>query len=65
MGLDGMLKQMVEGGNEPATYEYGIELLHRNRPNQRVVRKFSSDFEASFLSLSSALVMLKTCMVQF
>ncbi|KAG0579097.1 hypothetical protein KC19_4G072900 [Ceratodon purpureus] len=37
--------EMVEGGNEPATYEYGIELLHRSRPNQRIVRKFSSDFE--------------------
>ncbi|XP_024391968.1 uncharacterized protein [Physcomitrium patens] len=38
--------EMVDGGNEPATYEYGIELLHRTRPNQRIVRKFSSDFEA-------------------
>ncbi|KAG0590375.1 hypothetical protein KC19_1G094600 [Ceratodon purpureus] len=38
--------EMVEGGNEAATYEYGIELLHRTRPNQRIVRKFSSDFEA-------------------
>lgn len=36
---------MVEGGAEAATYEYGIELLHRTRPNQRIVRKFSSDFE--------------------
>ena len=40
---------MVEGGNEAATYEYGIELLHRNRPNQRIVRKFSSDFEVRLL----------------
>lgn len=43
-----VMHQMVEGGNEAAKYEYGIELLHRSRPNQRIVRKFSSDFEASY-----------------
>ncbi|XP_024373646.1 uncharacterized protein [Physcomitrium patens] len=37
--------EMVKGGHEPATYEYGIELLHPTRPNQRIIRKFSSDFE--------------------
>ncbi|XP_024371078.1 uncharacterized protein [Physcomitrium patens] len=37
--------EMVDGGNEAVTYEYGIELLHQTRPNQRIVRKFSSDYE--------------------
>lgn len=41
------MHQMVDGGNEAVTYEYGIELLHQTRPNQRIVRKFSSDYEAS------------------
>lgn len=50
------MHQMVDGGNEVATYEYGIELLHRTRPNQRIVRKFSSDFEAS---LSARFYILK------
>lgn len=39
------LNQMVDGGSDSATYEYGIEMLHRTKPHQRVIRKFSSDFE--------------------
>jgi len=53
-----VLHQMVEGGNEPGTYEYGIELIHHTCPNQCVIRKFSSDFEASVWML---LVLLHFC----
>jgi len=53
-----VLHQMVEGGNEPGTYEYGIELIHHTCPNQCVIRKFSSDFEASVRIL---LVFLHFC----
>lgn len=37
--------EMLEGNTEPSTYEYGIEMLHRSRPDQSILRNFSSDFE--------------------
>jgi hypothetical protein len=41
---------MVQGGSEPAKYEYKIEMLHRTRPNQSVIREFASVFEVGFVT---------------